>query len=176
MLKGFLLVGILSAAMSSISSALSALASVSTMDFVRQMFKHGDEAFYLRLSRHSTVAWAAALVGVAWLTREAQFVLNAAFSLRGLISGALLGGMIIALFARSIGSRATVTGMVASVLTMNLIYWPPILEVINGWWMRAFGGELFWPWFTLVGTLITLAVAWVTRSLWPQQKFVSARP
>jgi len=169
-LKGFLLVGILAAAMSSISSALSALASVSTMDFLRQMLKRGDEAFFLRLSRYSTVGWAAALVGVAWLTREAQFVLNAAFSLRGLISGAVLGGLLIALFARSIGSRATMTGMVVSVLAMNLIYWPPKLEGVNDWWMRTFGGELFWPWFTLVGTLITLVVAWIMRSLWPQQE------
>ncbi len=166
-LKGFLLVGILAAAMSSISSTLSALASVSTMDFVRQMVKSGDEAFYLRLSRYSTVGWAVALVGVAWLTREAQFVLNAAFSLRGLISGALLGGMIIALFARSLGPRATVTGMVGSVLTMNLIYWPPKLEVINPWWIRTFGGELFWPWFTLIGTIVTLAAARLARSLCP---------
>lgn len=169
-LKGFLLVGILSAAMSSISSALSALASVSTMDFLRQMLKRDDEAFFLRLSRYSTVGWAIALVGVAWLTREAQFVLNAAFSLRGLISGALLGGLLIALFAKSIGSKATVTGMVVSVLTMNLIYWPPKLDGVNDWWMRTFGGELFWPWFTLVGTLITLVVAWIMRSLWPQQE------
>ena len=164
-LKGFLLVGILAAAMSSISSTLSALASVSTMDFVRQMWKGGDEAFYLRLSRYSTVGWAVALVGVAWLTREAQFVLNAAFSLRGLISGALLGGMIIALFARWLGARAAITGMIVSVLTMNLIYWPPKLDVFNAWWLRTFGGELFWPWFTLVGTLVTLAVAWLAWSL-----------
>ncbi len=103
-LKGFLLVGILAAAMSSISSSLSALASVSTMDFLRQLLKPREESAYLKLSRHSTVVWAAGLVGVAWLTREAQFVLNAAFSLRGLVSGALLGGVLIALFARWIGS------------------------------------------------------------------------
>ncbi len=57
------------------------------------------------------------------------------------------------------------TGMVVSVLTMNLIYWPPKLEGLNAWWLRTFGGELFWPWFTLVGTLVTLAVAWLARSL-----------
>jgi SSS family transporter len=163
--KGFLLVGILAAAMSSISSSLSALASVSTMDFVRHWLKRGDDAFYLRLSRYSTVGWAVGLVGVAWLTREAQFVLNAAFSLMGLISGALLGGLLIALFARSIGPRATVAGMVSSVLAMNLIYWPPKVEVMSVWWIRTFGGELYWPWFTLVGTLITVVVAWVTRLL-----------
>lgn len=167
-LKGFLLVGILAAAMSSISSSLSALASVSTMDFLRQMMKPHTETSFLKLSRYSTIGWAAALVGVGWLTREAQFALNAAFSLRGLISGAVLGGLLIALYARSIGSRATVTGMVVSVLVMNLIYWPPKFEVVHAWWLRTFGGELFWPWFTLVGTFVALAVAKLTRMLGPR--------
>jgi Na+/proline symporter len=106
------------------------------------------------------------LVGVAWLTREVQFVLNAAFSLRGLTSGALLGGIILALFARGVGARAAMLGMSASVLAMNLLYWPPNLTAWPGlrtWWLATFGGEIFWPWFTLIGTLITLGVAWATR-------------
>src|SRR6266404_5464924 len=37
LLKGFLIVAILSAAMSSVSSALTSLASVSTMDFVKHL-------------------------------------------------------------------------------------------------------------------------------------------
>src|SRR5215207_1899050 len=75
-LKGFLIVAILSAAMSSISSAITSLASVSTMDFIKQMVKGKDEEFYLRWSKYSTVIWAAMLVVTAWLTREVTFVLN----------------------------------------------------------------------------------------------------
>jgi len=98
-LRGMLIVAILSAAMSSVSSALTSLASVSTMDFVRH-WRPGrrDEAFYLRFSKYSTVFWAGALIGVAYLSREVAFVLNAAFSLRGLTSGALLGGLLLAVF------------------------------------------------------------------------------
>jgi solute:Na+ symporter, SSS family len=166
-MKGFLIVAILSAAMSSISSAISALASVSTMDFVREVVKQRSEAFFLRFSRYSTVFWAAALVFVAWLTREVEFVLNAAFSLRGLTSGALLGGLLIALFWRGLGARATVAGMIASVLVMNLIYWPAKLPASRDWWMRTFGAEVFWPWFTLIGLAVTLATAWAVRRLLP---------
>ncbi|PTX91065.1 hypothetical protein [Opitutus sp. ER46] len=162
-LKGFLIVAILSAAMSSISSAITALASVSTMDFVKQMLRDRSEAFFLRFSKYSTVFWALALVGVAWLTREVQFVLNAAFSLRGLTSGALLGGLILALFFRGVGARATMIGMVASLLTMNVLYWPPNIPAIKPWWLATFGGEVFWPWFTLIGTVVTLATAAVFR-------------
>ena len=44
-------------------------------------------------------------------------------------------------------------------------YIPPKLEAVNGWWMRTFGGELYWPWFTLLGTLVTLAVAKLDRMI-----------
>src|SRR5258708_2259939 len=54
-LKGFLLVAILAAAMSSISSALTALASVSTMAFVRPMGRDHDEAYFLRFSLMGTL-------------------------------------------------------------------------------------------------------------------------
>ena len=167
-LKGFLIVAILSAAMSSISSAITSLASVSTMDFVKQIAKGRDEEYFLRFSKISTVFWAAVLVGTAWLTREVTFVLNAAFSLRGLTAGALLGSLIIALFWKRLGARATMVGMVASLVVMNLLYWPANIPATKAWWMRTFGAEVFWPWFTLIGTVVTLAVAWAVSVVAPK--------
>src|SRR5439155_22804749 len=98
LLKGFLIVAILSAAMSSVSSALTSLSSVSTMDFVKHFIPNRSERFFLRFSKISTVAWAVALIVVAYLSRKKDSVLNAAFALRGLTSGALLGGLILAVF------------------------------------------------------------------------------
>jgi SSS family solute:Na+ symporter len=168
-LKGFLIVAILSAAMSSISSALTALASVSTMDFVKQMLKGRNEEYFLRFSKYSTAIWAAVLVFVAFLSREVQFVLNAAFSLRGLTSGALLGSLILALFWRRVGARAAMAGMIASLVAMNCIYWPANIPATKEWWLKTFGAEVFWPWFTLIGTCVTLGVAWVVRLTWPER-------
>ncbi len=164
-LKGFLIVAILSAAMSSISSAITSLASVSTMDFIKQMVKGRSEEYFLRFSKYSTVFWAGMLVLTAWLAREVTFVLNAAFSLRGLTSGALLGGLILALFWRRVGPRAAVAGMLTSVAIMNFIYWPPNIPALKPWWTETFGGEVFWPWFTLIGTAVTLGVAGLTRAI-----------
>ncbi len=168
-MKGFLIVAILSAAMSSISSAIAALSSVSTMDFLKPLLKGRDEAWFVRFSKQSTVFWALILIFVAWLTREVTFVLNAAFSLRGLTSGALLGGLILALFGRGVGLRAAITGMLSSFVFMNLIYWPATIPALRGWWMSTFGGEVFWPWFTLIGTSVTLGVAWLMRAIWPEK-------
>src|SRR6185436_7206197 len=171
-LKGFLIVAILSAAMSSISSAITSLASVSTMDFVKQIAKRRDEEYFLRFSKYSTIFWAVMLVLTAFLTRQVKFVLNAAFSLRGLTAGALLGSLIIALFWRRLGARATMAGMIASVVMMCAIYWPANIPATRDWWMRTFHGEIFWPWFTLIGTSVTLSVAWAVSAIRPEK----ARP
>ena len=95
-------------------------------------------------------------------------MLNAAFSLRGLTSGALLGALIIAVFTRRVGPRAVMIGMTASLLTMNAIYWPPKIPMVTEWWLKTFGGEVFWPWFTLIGTCVTIGVAWGVKTVWPQ--------
>jgi Na+/proline symporter len=161
-LKGFLIVAILSAAMSSVSSALTSLASVSTMDFVRHGLRGRSEEFYLRFSKWSTVAWAALLIGVAYLSREVLFVLNAAFTLRGLTSGALLGGLLLAVFWKRGRAASVITGMVAALAVM--------IGVSHSSWSAEIGGKdetprVFWPWFTLIGTAVTLAVAWVVNLL-----------
>jgi SSS family transporter len=146
-LKGFLIVAILSAAMSSVSSALTSLASVVTMDFVRGNARVvRPESFFLRLSKAATVFWAAVLVGVALWTRQVDSVLNAAFSLRGLTSGALLGGLGLAVFGRGVGWPATAVGMLGSVGAMIAIH-------------LLWRDRLFWPWYTLLGTLLTVGVA-----------------
>ncbi|HWH70591.1 MAG TPA: hypothetical protein VNT26_14480 [Candidatus Sulfotelmatobacter sp.] len=163
-LRGFLIVAILSAAMSSVSSALTSLASVSTMDFVKHVIPHRNEEFFLRFSKYSTVAWAAALILIAYLSRQVEFVLNAAFSLRGLTSGALVGGLALAVFWRQGRATPIVSGMIVSLLAMTLIQLLPKWAVTKGLWMQVIGTEIFWPWYTLIGAVITLTTAWLVRA------------
>jgi SSS family transporter len=170
LLRGFLIVAILSAAMSSVSSALTSLASVSTMDFVRRPGSGRSEAYYLKFSKLSTVAWAIALILVAYLSRRVEFVLNAAFSLRGLTSGALLGGLIMAVFFKSIRSTSVITGMVVSLISMTLIQVLPKLDATRGFWMRWVHTDIFWPWYTLIGLVITLVAARLAESASPRPR------
>ncbi|MHC1765516.1 MAG: sodium/solute symporter [Verrucomicrobiia bacterium] len=155
-LKGFLIVAILSGAMSSVSSALTSLASVSTMDFVQPAMRRRSESFFLRFSKISTVGWAIALAIVAYLSREVVFVLNAAFSLRGLTSGALLGGLLLGVFWRRGGPMPLIVGMAASLVFM--------IGVSLNWFWET---RVDWPWYTLIGTIVTLAVAWIVRLVLP---------
>jgi SSS family transporter len=148
-LKGFLIVAILSAAMSSVSSALTALASVSTMDVMKNLLKGArDDEFFLRFSKRSTVFWAAALILVAFLTRKNDSVLNAAFALRGLTSGALLGSLMLTLLWRKGNSIPVIIGMFAALGVMTTIF------------VKT---NIFWPWYTLIGTVVMLSTAYLMR-------------
>lgn len=163
LLKGFLIVAILSAAMSSVSSALTSLASVSTMDFVKHVLPRKSEGFFLRFSKTSTVFWAAALILVAYLSREVQFVLNAAFSLRGLTSGALVGGLALAVFWKKGRALPVIAGMLVSLATMVAVQVLPRFSETRSLWMRLFGTEIYWPWYTLIGAVVTVATALLVR-------------
>ena len=165
LLKGFLIVAILSAAMSSVSSALTSLASVSTMDFVKHVLPQRNETFFLRFSKVSTVLWAAALILTAYLSRQVAFVLNAAFALRGLTSGALVGGLALAVFWKRGRSIPVITGMIVSLVLMVAIQVLPTLDCTKDLWLKTIGTEIFWPWYTLIGATMTLLTAWLIRRL-----------
>jgi solute:Na+ symporter, SSS family len=153
-LKGLLIVAILAAAMSSVSSALTALSSVSTMDFLRKALPGKSDAFFLRVSKISTVFWAAALILVAYLSRQVEFVLNASFTLRGLTSGGLLGGLLLAVFWKAGGALPVVAGMIGSLAVML--------------WISPLGhsGAGIAPyWYTMIGCGITILVALAARKL-----------
>lgn len=149
--KGLLVVGILAAAMSSVSSALSALASVSTMDIVKELDrKERDESAYLTFSKRSTVFWAGILVLVAFLTREEQSLLDTAFALHGLTTGGMLGAMLLAMWWGRGRSAPVVAGIGVSMLVMIAVeLWTPIA----------------WPWYTAIGAAVTFVVAFAIRAV-----------
>ena len=95
--------------------------------------------------------------------RQVEFVLNAAFSLRGLTSGALVGGLTLAVFWRQGSPRPVIAGMLVSLAVMTLIQVLPQWPLTKAFWMAHVGIEIFWPWFTLIGALVTLGSAYVVR-------------
>jgi solute:Na+ symporter, SSS family len=95
--------------------------------------------------------------------------LNAAFALRGLTSGALVGGLILAVTWRRTGAVPVIAGMVASLGVMTAVEVLPALPATRDWWMSLIGTAIFWPWYTLIGSLVTLAVAALAHALLSRQ-------
>lgn len=161
--KGLLVVAILAAAMSSVSAALSALTSVFTMDFYQGWARRAARsATDLRVSRASMLLWAGLLAAVAMLARSVESVLNAAFALNGLTSGAMLGGLILALGWRRGRAGPVIAGMLAALGVMSALYL----------FARPY---VAWPWYTLLGALVTLSVASVLRA-WGKPSVPDAVP
>ncbi len=150
-LKGLLIVAILAAAMSSVSSALTSLASVSTMDFAKKLLPDKSDGFFLRLSKVSTVLWGAVLIVVASASRARPKVVETAFSLRGLTSGALLGGLLLALWWKRGSSTPVIVGMFCSLAVMTWITRPHASFAI------------YFPWYTMIGCAVTVLVAFAVR-------------
>jgi len=140
--KGLLFVGIFAAAMSSVSSALSALASVSIMDLGLGDLAKTDVA-KLRWSRSVTLFWGGILICVAFLSREVESVMNAAFSLVGLTSGGLLAGVTLSLVLKRGPAWPVMAGLGVSLLGMIWVH---------------LNGMVHWPWYTLIGGAIMLLI------------------
>lgn len=143
-LKGLLVVGVCAAAMSSVSSALSALASVSVMDLLKELKPDKQEEWYLRFGKWSTLFWGAVLIGVAWACIGQDDLIAVAFSLAGLTSGAMLGGLILAMWWEQGCSAPIIAGMFSSLAVM--------IEI-------KLHTQIAWPWYTMIGTIVCLSVA-----------------
>jgi SSS family transporter len=157
--KGLLLVGIFAAAMSSVSSALSALASVSTMDLVGEGSEGRDDATAMRESKKRTMMWAVMLCIVAWASFQlvkfggAANAIDMAFVLVGLTSGGLLGGVLLALTLKQGHGLPIIIGMVTSLIAMLAI-------------KHGLKEAIHWPWYTAIGCGITLLVTMLANAFY----------
>ena len=150
-IKGLLVSAIFAAAMSSVDSALSALASVSVMDIYKPYFKpNASEKHYLWFSKWTIAFWGALLVVVALLCREVEQVLIWAFKIGGLTTGAILGSVLWAITRKEKAKPGPVViAMLVSFLVMLFVVVGTELKWIN----------ISWPWYAMIGTSVTMIVA-----------------
>jgi Na+/proline symporter len=129
------------------------------MDFVKALTrKQRSEEYFLNFSKVSTIAWAAILVLVAYLSKKVDFVLNAALALRGLTSGALLGGLLLVVMWKKGPAMPVLVGMVTSLIVMTAVQVLPQLP-----WSHF--PDIYWPWYALIGTSVMIGTSWLVRSL-----------
>lgn len=139
-LSGLVVAAILAAAM---SSSLSAIASTVVADLMRPR----DDRQAMRLSRVIIVVAGIAqiAVGVA-LQRSDRSALSIALSVASLINGPILGVFFLGATKRAT-TRSALAGMSAGLIAVALV---------------AFLTKTAWPWYAVVGSLVTLAVGMIT--------------
>lgn len=141
---GLVIAAVFAAAMSTLSSSMSSLASASTFDFGRASERSDGAA--LRQSRLLTAAWAAGLAAVAVLARAWGSVLEAGLTITSITFGPVLGVFGLALLGRRMDERRVLASMAVGLLV-------------------AAGAHLLtplaWTWLTPLGAAATLGPGWV---------------
>jgi SSS family transporter len=148
--RGILIAGVFSAAMSSIDSALNALSTTWINDFYRPYFKkNADERHYLIMARVFTVAFAIFLVGIAYLCKDTKEVLILGFVIGSFTYGALLGVFLLGLVTRRGNDLGNIIGMAMSIIVLLFI---------------KLNTEIAWVWYVMIGTMITFGIGYLFPS------------
>ncbi len=169
-LSGLLLAGIIAAAMSTLSSSLNSLASSSMLDiYQRFRRKAAPERQALRTARLLTLFWGLLFIAFASLFENTQNpVVELGLAIASFTYGGLLGAFLLGLFAKwTVQTDAVVAFLLSIVLMVVIIFglwyspsegwlfhFAPGNDVIATRGLRAIG----WPWYTVIGSLITVVV------------------
>jgi len=152
---GLLIAGVFAAAMSSLSSSINSLASATAYDFwAPWVGARADDARTLRVGRIFTLVWAALIVGGAIVfipLSEGPPAVEVALAVASLVYGGLLGAFALGIFSTRADGRSVTVGVAVGIGVVTVV-----------WAVAA--DRVAWPWFVLIGSVVTYAVGWVLGS------------
>ncbi|WP_116104977.1 sodium:solute symporter [Lewinella sp. IMCC34191] len=149
-LVGLLLAVIFSAAMSSTSSELNALATTSVVDIYRRsLVTDRDDAHYLSASKWFTVGWGMIALGFAAVANLFDNLIQAVNIIGSLFYGAILGIFVVAFFYKRVGGRAVFNGALLGQLFVTITFVLSWIGVI----------DLAFLWLNLIGCVLTVVFA-----------------
>ena len=144
---GILMVAILSATMSSLSSTINSLSAASIEDFFNRD-RQLDERQYSNYSRVAVLFWGIVCMMLALFTGNiAQTVIEAINKIGSVFYGPILATFISAIAFRRVKTLGANIGLFAGV-GVNLYLW-------------LFVPAVFWFWWNAVGAFVTLTVAYL---------------
>ncbi len=150
---GLLIVAILSAAMSSLSSAINSLAAVTVEDFIGRG-RELDSKTYMRYSRLSALFWGLVCIVLAIYAGDiADTVIEAINKIGSVFYGPILATFLLAIMTSRTHALGMNIGLAAGVL-VNIYLW-------------QFVPEIFWFWWNAIGAAVTLLLGYGTSLLLP---------
>ncbi|MBI4560949.1 MAG: hypothetical protein HY724_02810, partial [Candidatus Rokubacteria bacterium] len=152
-LRGLMLSAIV---LASIDSPLGSLSASFVTDIYRPLlYRRGSEAHYLRVSRLAVVAFGLVLGGLAYVFSFFEKILWLAFKIAGVTFGSLLGVFLLGLLTSRRANLANVVAMIVLAL-VNLV-----LLILSETKVLPLG----WSWLVILGTVGTIALAWLLGPL-----------
>lgn len=151
-LVGLLLAVIFSAAMSSTSSELNALATTTVIDLYRRsLAKDKSDGHYLRASRWFTIMWGVIALIFALTANLFENLIQAVNIIGSLFYGAILGIFLVAFFLRQVGSRAVFLAALIGEAIILIIFFLTSQGIIN----------LAYLWLNLIGCALVMVLAYL---------------
>ena len=155
-LMGILAAAVLSASMSSLSSAFNSLATISVTDMYREFFnKTASEKHYLNASRLFTVFWGLMVIPMAFafITSKGS-ILETLTAVGSYFVGAKLAMFGMGFFSKHTTQRGLLVGVAAGFIG---IYIFKLGIPFTGWTPPV----IAWPWFVVIGGVINIVVSWI---------------
>lgn len=149
---GLFIAALFAAAMSTLSSSLSALSSSTLYDLFPKLSERGDA---LRVSRFMMVVWTLIFVAFAsFFTDTNNPVIEIGLSIAGFTYGALLGAFLMGFYSDISTESATAAFLITIIIMVFVIFYT----------------ELAWPWFTPVGFSINALTSFLFHKTIPAKR------
>lgn len=149
---GVLIVGILSAAMSSISSTINSLGAVTVEDLFNRGKVKLDQVKYMQISKMAIVFWGFFCIASAYLFGDnGGTVIELINMISSQFYGPILATFIIAILVKRVNHIGMNAGIIGGV----------VINVL----LSYFCENIFWIWFNLTGFLLTFIIALVVSAL-----------
>ena len=159
-LMGVLAAAVLSASMSSLSSAFNSLATVSVTDFYERFYKpDASDTHYLGVSRVFTVFWGLAAIPIAFaFVGSGGSILEQLTAVGSYFVGAKLAMFFLGFFSKHTTEKGLLFGVAVGFIVLLL--------VTNGIPFTDVGpANIAWPWFVVIGGGVNLSVSWIASIL-----------
>ncbi|HEY2065571.1 MAG TPA: sodium:solute symporter [Gemmatimonadaceae bacterium] len=178
-LVGLIVAAIVAATMSTHSGAINSLAGATTHDIYLPLSGRSvDDPNTLRMGRLFALGWGIVLtLGALLFPQDTKTpVVVVALGIASFTYGGLLGGFFLGIFWRRAIQRDAILGMSVAIATMAfIVFAKPIAAAYPSLagTLAPFAG-IAWPWYVLIGTIITLIVGMLSSLTHPMPARVPA--
>ena len=138
-LIGLLLAVILSAAMSSSASEINALSAITLVDLYKRFKSHQREKHYVWAGKLFTLIWGAIAIGFALVGNLFENLIQLVNIIGSLFYGTILGIFLVAIFIKSVKSKAIFISAIISELIILFIFYNDWVSFL---WLNFIGGIL----------------------------------
>ena len=147
---GLLIAVILSAAMSSTSAEITALSSISTIDFYKRLInKDANEIVYIKYSKLFTLLWGFLSITFALFLITSENLIESINIVASLFYGNILGIFLVAFFTKKVKSNNVLYSAILSQLLVLILFILSKNSII----------EIGYLWFNLIGGCSTIILS-----------------